>query len=213
MRTSRCFLHPHAFITSSLLRTLGWWPCFLLSQESFRNQERTRPFSTEHFTKLLSLYWVLLPFLRHSPSACQTPTQAADATSLASFPGSASPTCSSLFCFVMILSTGSSAILKYKFSLDPLIFSINLFWWPWECAGRSPMKGGVLDWGPQPLTSGIYPALAVSQRLLHTAPGQSLAGTLTQIPCCRHKIPLLVSPSSRTEVFVELLVDNGHAGG
>lgn len=157
MRTSRCFPYPHAFITSSLLRTLGWWPCFLLSQESFRNQERTRPFSTEHFTKLLSLYWVLLPFLRHSPSSCQTPTHAADATSLASFPGSASPICSSLFCFVMILSTGSSAILKYKFSLDPLIFSINFFWWPWGCAGRSPMKGGVLDWGPQPLTSGIYP--------------------------------------------------------
>lgn len=96
-----------------------------------------------------------------------------------------------------MISTGIiSAILKIKFFLDPLIFSVNLFWWPWEHAAEV-LQGGVLDWGPQLLSSGIYPAVAVSQLLLHTAPHQNVAGTLIQIPSCRHKTPLLVSSGSK----------------
>lgn len=135
-------------------------------------------------TKLLNLCWVLFPFLRHSPSSGPTPTQAADSTSLASFRDL-------LLSFALLSSASvgtrchdlywSSAILKIKFFLDPLIFSVNL-WWPWEHASRSPTKGVFLTEDPNCWAWNLSPALAVSQCLLHIAPHQSVAGTLIQIP-------------------------------
>lgn len=183
MRTPRCCLYPHAFITPSLLRTLGWWPCFLLSQESVRNQERTRPFSHWALYQTAESLLGTLSLLEAQPQLMSY----SHSSSWLHLPGLFSMICFSHLLFSLLLllgpdamiSTGSSAILKIKFFLDPLIFSVNLFWWPWEHASRSPTKGGVLDRGPQLLSSGIYPALAVSQCLLHTAPHQSLGDTNT----------------------------------